>query len=98
MPICNIVDRRKNCYNINIVAVIEDSWHDNTCLDATQFSDTNDIVDYLCIKNTTIENVIKYVAQEWPNQSITLFLYDIDTNHIVDYETIIVNDGKLYAI
>ena len=98
MPICNIIDGRKNHYDVNVMAIIEDSWHDNVCPNATQFPTSDDIVDYLGIRNTTIENVIKYATQEWPMHPLTLFLYDSNSNNHVSYETIVADDNKLYLL
>lgn len=63
MPICNIVDRRKNRFNVEVMGIFEYSLHDNTVEDATQFEegdvDSENNVDCLEIGNATIELAIK---------------------------------------
>lgn len=97
MPIHNIVDKRTNHYDIHVKAVIEGSWHDNSIHNATQFEETNDNV-IVYVKKTTIDHMIRYAAQEWPNLPVTLFLYDPLPEDYYDYETIIDDAGRLCPI
>lgn len=64
MPICNIVDHRSNKFQTEVMAIYEDSWHDNSIDGATKFKPTDDNVMYLGIEKTTVEYAIQYVNQE----------------------------------
>lgn len=80
MPIANIVDGRRQCrYNVEVSVCYESSWHDNSIQGSTQFDDADDDdhCTYLGVQRTTIELAIRYAAQEWPGQAITMFLYDV---------------------
>ena len=96
MPICNIIDRRSNNYNSNIMAIFEDSWHDNGAKDGTHF-EVDDQIIYLGIKSTNVENAIKYANQEFTS-SVTLFLYDVGANNVSDYDTIELINNKYVGI
>lgn len=75
MSVGNIVDRRDNQYNVEIDAVFEPSWHDNSCSEATNFmqlSDSELTVDH--IDDTTVEDAIKH-CDTW-DLPVTLYLYD----------------------
>ena len=97
MPICNIIDRRTNKYDVNVMAIYEDSWHDNSCPNSTRFKDTGDGVSYLGIGETTVDHAIQYARQRWPTQALTLFLYDLGVNNYVDHKTIKLEDN-LYKL
>lgn len=86
MPIANIVDCRTNRYNINVMVVFEDSWHDNCIKDATQFNFVDNI-DYLGIKETTVERAIKFANKRFTNE-VTLYLYDVGECNYIDYSYI----------
>jgi hypothetical protein len=96
MPISNIVDKRSNIFNVNIMAVFEDSWHYNCVENATQFDDSIDNITYIGIKQTTIEKAIKYASINWINP-VTLYIYDIGTNNYCDYDHID-DDGQIVKL
>lgn len=76
MPVTNIIDHRSNNYCVDIDAAFEDTWHDNSIVGATQFPiEDNEVTIYFQFK-TTVDLAIKYAAKEFPNNSVTLFLYD----------------------
>lgn len=86
MPVANIVDHRTNSYNVNVMAIFEDSYHDNVVKDATQFEVIDDIM-YLGIKETTIEKAIMY-ATTYIKSRVTLYLYNVGEENYSDYDTI----------
>lgn len=97
MPVSNIIDRRTNIYNVEVMVIFEDSWHDNDIEGGTKFEQI-DKVDYIGIELTTIETAIKYAAQEWPNHYVTLYLYDVGTENYIDYNTIVIKNGIFTAV
>lgn len=78
MPVSNINDGRKNKVCVEVMAIFEACWHDNTVGGATQFKVT-DLYDcmYFGIKKTTIELAIKYGNQRWPDLPVCLYVYDL---------------------
>lgn len=100
MPIVNIVDERRNKYDVNVMAILEDAWHDN-CIDGATYhnSDVGDEISYIGIQKTTIENIIKLANEKWGNIQLTLFLYDVGENNYFDYVTITkADDGSLSLV
>lgn len=91
MPVVNIIDQRSNKHNVDITAIFEDAWHDNSCTDATQFKVIEGMGDdtclYLCIGKTTVNKAIIY-ANEKIKSDVTLYLYDQNSNNYVDYSYI----------
>ena len=87
MPVTNIIDNRTNKYDVNIMVIFEDSWHDNTIKGASQFNDSIDDIDYLGIKRTTIASALRY-AQEHISSEVTLYIYDIGCNNHINYDYI----------
>lgn len=77
MPIANIIDGRQAKHRYRrINAVVEATWHDNTCPDADQMPRVvgNDGPDY-----EEMENVPLWEAISWPmtfRSPVTLYLYD----------------------
>ena len=94
MPVANISDHRTNKVCADVMAIIEDSWHDNTCDNATQFNypPWEKEVSGLSIARTTIADVIAYVNQTYEHD-ITLYLHDLGTVGFDDYQTIEKKDG-----
>ena len=92
MPVANIVDYRKRCrYDVNVNVCYESSWHDNSIIGATRFDEPDDPMagcDYLGIRQTTIGLAIRYAAQEWPLEPVTLYLYDAHVNNYADYDAL----------
>ena len=85
MPISNIIDYRTCSRNINIDAIFEPSFHDNTAKDATQFPTDGDLLDaeefdIESLYQTTIEKSIEF-ARQW-QIPVTLYLYDAGSNPI----------------
>ena len=81
MPIANIIDRRTNKYNVDVLAIFEPSCHDNITQGATAFEylkEEDCDTHYDEIPATTISNAIEY-AQKW-SYPMTLFLYDVGSN------------------
>lgn len=76
--IANIIDNRTNKYNVNIDAVFEPSWHDNSIENATQFPQINSIM-YEELTATTVQAAINHASQ-WL-YPITFFLYDPESLH-----------------
>jgi len=73
--IWNIIDERKRKYRwLEINAVIEDAYHDNTCEDSDQVPDTVD--GTLCDQR---KNILLHDAVIWAENApgmVTLYLYD----------------------
>lgn len=77
MPIVNIVDRRKRQYRcLNINAIVEAAWHDNSCVDADQF-ETGGAPDYKELEHKTLQEAVAW-ANSW-QAPVTLYLYDDDS-------------------
>jgi hypothetical protein len=90
MPIYNIIDKRTNNKNARVMAVLEDSHHDYTIKECNNLDITAaDAIMYLGIASTTIRDVIGWVTQQYPEDDLTLFLYDVGCDNYADYETII---------
>jgi len=87
MPISNIVDHRKNKYDVNCTVIFEESWHDNSVKDATQFDDSIEEILYLSIRETTVQKAIKYINKNF-KVDVTMFLYDTGFDHHHRYLTI----------
>jgi hypothetical protein len=78
--LANIVDKRKNIYNVECDAVFEPSQHDNSVSGATQFPAFNykDHFTVYDMDDTTIAQ-----ATAWANEQeipVTMYLYDVGTN------------------
>ena len=88
MPLHNIIDKRSNRYNVNVMCIFEDAWHDNCKYDKKLPEE--DQLMYLGIANTTIASALGFVAQEYPQALVTMYLCDVDpnTNNAIDYKTI----------
>ncbi len=74
MSVGNIVDRRDNQYTVEVDAVFEPCWHDNSCVEATEFLQISDSFDIDHMNDTTIENAIKH-CDTW-DLPVTIYLYD----------------------
>lgn len=94
MPITNIIDRRSNHYDVTVMVIFSDSSKDNW-KKGTQFPFRNTI-NYLRIGQTTIADAFGYINQEYPNDDITMTLYDLDVNYH-DYSTIL-KEGNRYTL
>lgn len=79
MPVANIIDHRSNTANINVYAVFEPSWHDNSCPAATQFAQTDDDWTVEELANTTVEQAIAYANAQWMAIPVTVYLYGAET-------------------
>jgi hypothetical protein len=97
MTIHNIIDRRTNKFNVTIEAILEPSSHDNYAKGATQFKENDNDLMVQSITHTTINNVIRYSAQEY-KYPVTLFMYDIGTTGRGDIRTLVDNGGRIEAI
>lgn len=95
MPIRNIDDRRSNRYNVKVMVIFIDSSKDNWREGASQFPFRN-AINYLRIGETTIADAIGYINQEYPNDDITMRLFDLDVNYH-DYSTIL-REGDRYVL
>jgi len=75
MTIGNVIDNRKNEWDVDCDAVFEPSWHDNSP-NSTKFKRTDDLdpfdIDYLY--DTTVCKAIEYVSGM--NTPMTIYLYD----------------------
>jgi hypothetical protein len=73
--ICNIIDNRERRYRWKrINAIIEPTWHCNSCRDSDQAEEDPDARVY-----EQCENISLTEAVEWANAKpypVTLFLYD----------------------
>lgn len=78
MSVGNIIDRRNNKYAVEVDAVFEPSWHDNTTEDATQFFVNKNAFDIENTDNTTVEEAIEYCNTF--DFQITVYLYDKDSD------------------
>ena len=96
MPITNIVDKRTNKYNVDVMAIFEDSWHNDSSENTLQFNITNNGIEYIGIRKTTITRAIKY-AEQHISSDVTLFIYDVGVENYVDYDYIDENN-KLVII
>lgn len=74
----NIIDKRINIYNVNIVAVFEPSFHDNK-IDGASIADEYDMFAIYDMSNITIADAIKIADEKWSGP-VTLFLYDADSD------------------
>lgn len=79
MPVANIQDKRTNSCNVEVDAVYEPSFHDNTVLGATQFDDDDGPLDegeftIDELQDTTIQKAITYANKF--TIPVTLYLYD----------------------
>lgn len=74
MSLGNIIDRREKQYNVEVDVVFEPSWHDNSCEDATDFTQMEDTFNVDNIDNTTIEDAVKH-CEKW-DLPVTIYLYD----------------------
>jgi len=73
--IWNIVDNRKRKYRwLEINAVIEDTFHDNSCEDSDQAAEAIDGTTYDQRKNILLHDAI--VWAERASGQVTLYLYD----------------------
>ena len=90
MPIVNIVDRRTNKYDVNVDAVIEPAWHDNSVKDATQFKKPKMKKEFYIdsLNKTTIEDAINHIndKQKYQDIPITIFIYDAGSNPTLSCE------------
>lgn len=79
MPIVNIVDKRKNAFNVEVDCVFEPSFHDNCVEHATHYPSSGDEIeqefDVEHVYNTNIQSVLKY-AEKWDKIPVTVYLYD----------------------
>ena len=104
MPVFNIVDHRNGPHKSEkVLAIIEDSWHDYVSEDRdiaiSKGITMEDKVDYIGIRSTSVQDVIQWVNQEYPQNSITLFLYDVDDGqNYTDYQTIIFTNDQRYKL
>ncbi len=78
MSVGNVVDRRDNQYNIEVDAVFEPSWHDNSCTDASEFLQTDNEFSVENINDTTVEDAVKH-CDTW-DLPVTVYLYDKGAN------------------
>ncbi len=74
MSLGNIIDRRKKSYNVEVDAVFEPTWHDNSCKGATEFLQQEEDWDIDNIDDTTVEDAIKH-CDTW-DLPVTVYLYD----------------------
>lgn len=73
--IWNIIDNRKRKYRwLEINAVIENAWHDNSCEDSDQIAESDDGTMYDQRKNILLHDAILW-AEKAPG-NVTLYLYD----------------------
>jgi hypothetical protein len=74
--ITNIVDRRKRPHRWKRVnAIIEATWHDNSCTDANQADPEPEYdLDYCERENVSVTQAIEWASKQ--EAEVTLFLYD----------------------
>ena len=96
MPVHIEDNRSGNPTTDNVMAIFEDSWHDNAPGRADNFDDSEEVVLYMGIRNTTVDMAVKYANQTWPSNDVTLYIYDIGDNNYADYDSIVIRDGKCY--
>ena len=74
--ITNIVDQRKRPYRWQCVnAIIEATWHDNSCADADQADPKPEHdLDYAERSSISVAEAIKWASEQ--KAEVTLFLYD----------------------
>jgi hypothetical protein len=91
MPVVNIVDHRTNKYNVEVDAVFEPAWHDNSIKGSTKFNKTKDKDFFIEGTNkTTVEDAIDYINQRFKKIPVTMYLYDsgsgpIDTDNATEW-------------
>lgn len=74
--ICNVIDNRKRCYRwAKITAIIESTYHDNSCADSDQAPETINDVCYEERPEISLSEAVNW-AQSLP-YSVTLYLYDL---------------------
>lgn len=74
MPICNIVDNRKNKYQYRrINAIVEATWHDNSCEGADLAPNDSAAPDFRERENISVAEALAW-ANEMPGD-VTLFLW-----------------------
>lgn len=74
MSLGNIIDRRKNTYDVEVDAVFEPSWHDNSCVNATEFLQQEEDWSIDNMDSTTVEEAIMH-CDTW-DLPVTVYLYD----------------------
>lgn len=77
MMLANIIDRRSNPYSVKCDAVLEPSWHDNSCKGADQFEQIEVSVHETCVgmSDTSVFEAIAAAGMRgWP---VTVYLYDL---------------------
>jgi len=74
--IWNIVDKRENCYRWRqITAIVEPTWHDNSCQNSDQAERTNTEIEYDQQVGVSLADAVQWAnAMPFP---VTLFLYDL---------------------
>jgi hypothetical protein len=78
--ICNIVDEREHRYRWKrINAIVEPTWHDNSCRDSDQAEVDSDARVYEQRKNISVAEAVAWASAK--PYSVTLFLYDAGHGH-----------------
>jgi hypothetical protein len=89
--ILNIIDGRKRRYRwTRVKAIIEPTWHDNSCKDADHASPCGDELDYDERLDISVSDAIKWAADL--NYYVTLYVYDVDNTNRYYFEG---NDVKI---
>lgn len=75
--ICNIVDRRTNTYRwAKITAIVEPTWHDNSCVNADQaLVGEAEGIGYDEYPETTLKQAMERAAAL--SYDVTVYLYDL---------------------
>lgn len=80
MPVVNIVDNRTNKYDIEIDAVFEPAYNDNSIKGATKFKKSPTKKEFYIdsLNKTTLQDAINYIndKQKFKNIPVTIFIYD----------------------
>jgi len=85
MSVSNIIDKRTNSYNVEIDAVFEPSYHDNSVKGSTQFEKPKGkqfTIESVC--KTTVEDAINYINQKYKHLSVTVYIYDAGSAPVGD--------------
>jgi len=80
--ILNIIDNRENKHRwTNVLAIIEPTWHDNSCNNSDQSTPCEGEEDYAEKKGISLSDAIKWA--ENLSFNVTLYIYDIDGNKTI---------------
>lgn len=81
----NVRDRRSNKYCVDIDAVFEPGFHDNSIKDSSQ-AEEDDSWTIASEYNTTIDAAVSRAMNDW-DTPVTLYLYDAGSDPIGKIKT-----------